>query len=170
MYGLFQPQPDGRKVNGRYAAVAADLKARMKRKGNERLQLPYLLATVLSRKGDLPTQLRAAYRRGDKAALRKYSKVVIPRTVEDIKALNAYHRDLWHGNNKPFGWEILERRYGGLLGVFDNLQQRLGAWLAGEVQRLEEFEADRVKLWNMPYTDIPTTGALRMQGTGHIYH
>jgi len=170
MYGLVQAQLDGKKVNGHFAAVAADLKARMKRKGNERLQLPYLLATVLSRKGDLPSQLRSAYLRGGKAALRKFHKSVIPQVVRDIEALNEYHREVWHRNNKPFGWEILERRYGGLLGVFANLQQRLGAYLSGDLARLEEFEEKRVKVWDVPASKVPQCGALRLQGTGHIYH
>lgn len=170
VYGLFQPQLEGRKVNGHYAAVAADLKARLKNPRNERLRLPYLLAVVLARKGDLPGQLRAAYLKGDKAALKRYLKTVIPGIVKDILALNAYHREVWHRNNKPFGWEILERRYGGLLGVFANLQTRLGAYLTGKVDRLDEFEERRVKIWESPAANIPQCGALRLQGTGHIYH
>ena len=170
MYGLFQPQLEGRKVNGHFASVAADLKTRLKNKRNERLKLPYLLATVLSRKADLPSQLRAAYLKGDKAELKRYLKTVIPQIVKDVKALNDYHREVWHRNNKPFGWEILERRYGGLLGVFENLKRRLGAYLAGQVDRLEEFEEKLVKMWDCPASNLPQPCALRLQGTGHIYH
>ncbi|MEI6564355.1 MAG: family 20 glycosylhydrolase [bacterium] len=170
MYGLVQPQLDGRKVNGHFKDVAADLKARLKNKRNERLRLPYRLAIVLSRKADLPSQLRVAYRTGDKAALNRYLKTVIPQVIKDIKALNDTHRDVWLRNNKPFGWEILERRYGGLLGVFENLKLRLGAYVTGRVDRLEEFEEKRVKLWDAPASKIPQCGALRLQGTGYLYH
>lgn len=170
LYGLFQPQLEGRKLNGHFANVAADLKPRLRKPRNERLRLPYLLATVLSRKADLPSQLRAAYLKGDKAALKKYLKTEIPQIIKDIKTLNDYHREVWHRNNKPFGWEILERRYGGLLGVFENLKRRLGAYLAGEVDRLEELDEKRVKMWENSAAQLPQCGALRLQGNGHIYH
>jgi hypothetical protein len=77
---------------------------------------------------------------------------------------------VWLRNNKPFGWEILERRYGGLLGVFANLRQRLGAYLDGRVDRLEEFEEKRVKVWETPASHLPTVVALKVQGTGYSYH
>lgn len=170
MYGHLQPQLEGRKVNGYFGRVAADLKARLKHPRNERLRLPYLLATVLARKADLPTELRQAYLKGDKATLKRCLKTVIPVIVKDIEALNAYHRAVWHRNNKPFGWEILERRYGGLLGVFGNLRSRLAAYLAGRVDRLEEFEEKRAKIWDVPVSSFPCVGALRLHGTGHIYH
>lgn len=170
MYGLVQPQLEGRRVNHHYADVAADLKARLRKPCNERLRLPYLLATVLARKADLPSQLRVAYAKGDRVALKRYRKTVIPGIIKDIEALNGYHRAVWHRNNKPFGWEILERRYGGLLGVFVNLQQRLGAYLDGRVDRLEEFEEKRVKVWETPASHPPTVVALKVQGTGYSYH
>jgi len=170
LQGLWQPQLDGNKLNGHYAAVAADLKARLKSKGNARLKFPYLLAKVLSLKGDLPTQLLDAYRKGDKKELRRLVEEVVPVVVRDVKALNVHHRALWHQNNKPFGWEILERRYGGLLGVFENLKSRVKAYLDGEVERLEELEEERVKIHDRPAKQLPSSGALRLQSNGHIYH
>ena len=48
--------------------------------------------------------------------------------------------------NKPFGWEVYDIRYGGLLARFDTVKERLGAYLAGETDRLEELEERRLRL------------------------
>ncbi|MDD5705418.1 MAG: beta-N-acetylhexosaminidase [Kiritimatiellae bacterium] len=171
LYGLWQPQLDGHRLGSHYAAVAADLRARIKKgKANARLRHPCLLAEVLALKADLPTLLLEAYRRGDRAAMRKLLEATVPAAVKAVKAMNANHRELWHRNHKPFGWEILERRYGGLLGVFENLRRRLQDYLDGKLERLEELEEPRTKIADSPATHLPGCGALRLQSNGHIYH
>src|SRR5690625_4560204 len=59
-------------------------------------------------------------------------------------SLREKHRTLWFSMNKPFGWEVLEIRYGGLITRMDTVQYRLKQWLNGEVDRIEELEEERL--------------------------
>jgi hypothetical protein len=48
--------------------------------------------------------------------------------------------------NKPFGWEVHDIRYGGLKARFETVQERINAYLAGELDRMEELEEARLRL------------------------
>ena len=59
--------------------------------------------------------------------------------------MRSEHRKLWHQTYKPFGWEVLDIRYGGMLSRLDTVIWRLEEYLAGniaEIPELEEGEAD----------------------------
>jgi hypothetical protein len=66
--------------------------------------------------------------------------------AERIKALHESHRAAWMQYNKPFGFEVHDIRYGGLLARFETAKQRLRAYLAGEITHIEELEQDRLRL------------------------
>ena len=44
-----------------------------------------------------------------------------------VTRLNQLHRKIWNDHFKPFGWEILERRYAGLLARLGYLDELLSS-------------------------------------------
>lgn len=162
LLGLAQPLLQGTRLNGFYKKLAASLEKTSKKKRNRRLRLPYYLAAVLADKADLPTLLLEAYRANDRKKLEKIADR-LPKLIQKIKRLNEYHRKLWLKNHKAFGWEVLERRYGGLIGVMENLRFRLGAYLDGDIDTIEELEVERIA--------IPCGGSSwRVMSAGQYFH
>ena len=45
---------------------------------------------------------------------------------------------------KPFGWEVLDIRYGGLLQRFKTSQQTIEQYVAHEISCIEELEEERL--------------------------
>ncbi|GAA6049094.1 hypothetical protein JCM3770_003883 [Rhodotorula araucariae] len=113
---------------------------------NTRLRLPFLLASVLSLKCHLRERLVGAYRSGDREELEALSGrgtlSRMSRLRALVKELHALHRDNWMSMYKPFGWEVLDLRYGGLLARLETMHDRLAAYLDGSVKRIEELEVE----------------------------
>ncbi|MEV4395872.1 family 20 glycosylhydrolase [Nonomuraea sp. NPDC049607] len=93
---------------GHYDDLAARLReAARVRPGDVRLAFPALLAEVLAAKVRLHT--------GDDADLSALT--------DGVRRLRELHRRVWCGDNKPFGWDVIDRRYGGLLARLDHLAE-----------------------------------------------
>lgn len=101
------------------------------------------LSDLLEKKADFGVRLKKAYDRGDKetlAAMAKECDVMI----EKIKALQKAHKASWMEYNKPFGWEVHDIRYGGMLMRFDTAKERILDYLNGTIPAIEELEAERL--------------------------
>ncbi|KAK4050267.1 hypothetical protein OIV83_003588 [Microbotryomycetes sp. JL201] len=116
---------------------------------NNRLQLPYLLARILSLKCHLRDRLAHAYKSNDRTELEALAGQAetsrLSRLRKLVKELHSLHRNNWMTMYKPFGWEVLDLRYGGLQARLETMHQRLVAYLDGEsnVDRLEELEVEQ---------------------------
>ena len=101
------------------------------------------LAILLRQKADYGLRLKAAYDAGDKAALAELraESREIAALLEDARKA---HRDSWFFYNKPYGWEVHDLRYGALIARFDTVEERLRAYLNGEVESLDELAAERL--------------------------
>ncbi len=101
------------------------------------------LSDLLENKADFGVRLKKAYDRGDKetlAAMAQECDVI----TEKIKALQKAHKASWMKYNKPFGWEVHDIRYGGMVMRFDTTKERILDYLEGTLQNIEELEADRL--------------------------
>jgi hypothetical protein len=92
---------------------------------NARLEFPYLVAKSLAVKCALHRDLRPAYQRRDLAKLGEILNTDIPKLKQLLETTHKAHFHLWHTLYKPFGWEVLDRRYGGLLARLVTLVERL---------------------------------------------
>ncbi|GAA6062888.1 hypothetical protein JCM10212_002110 [Sporobolomyces blumeae] len=116
---------------------------------NKRLQLPYLLASVLSLKCHLRERLVNAYKTDDRVELEalggKTANSRMNRLRGLVKQLHNLHRSNWFDLYKPFGWEVLDLRYGGLITRLETMHERIVAFLDPDddsVQALEELEVE----------------------------
>ncbi len=126
-HGARMGQAAGR--NGEYAPV---------------FELYERLCTVLAIKSELGLRLTDAYRRRDREALRGLAERDLPEAARRVRELRDVHRRRWHAIYKPFGWEVLDGRYGLVLGGLDTAIWRVREYLEGRVERLEELEAERL--------------------------
>lgn len=114
---------------------------------NKRLVLPGLLARILSLKCHLRERLAQAYATGDTEELVALAgpdpSSRLYRLRQLVSEMHDLHRENWFELYKPFGWEVLDLRYGGLEARLETLHKRLVAFLDpadDKVTRVEELE------------------------------
>lgn len=139
---IYDPLVDAETFPGHYRRLASDLEARAEEKGSERLGFPAKIARVLELKVTLRRELAAAYAAGDRERLTTFAREGIPLLRERVDALWREHRSLWFKTYKPFGWEVIEGRYGRLRTRLETLQDRLENFLEGRIDRLPELEVE----------------------------
>ena len=61
------------------------------------------------------------------------------------EALRRAHREAWLYYNKPFGFEIVDARYGAITARIDTAAYRIESYLNGDVDALEELCEERLK-------------------------
>ncbi|MBE3576187.1 MAG: family 20 glycosylhydrolase [Limnochordales bacterium] len=116
-----------------------------------RLLFPAHLAHALALKSELRRRLAEAYSRGDRAALRQMLATDIPALRAAVEDLWHIHREIWMSTYKPFGWEVVEGRYGGLLARLATLADVLEAYLDGELEEIPELAVKLEKpMWSAP--------------------
>jgi len=92
---------------------------------NHRLAHPARLARCLALKAQLHETLRPAYHRQDRTALAAIFHELLPALQVALRHLHESHRALWEELYRPFGWDVLDRRYGGLRARLESLADRL---------------------------------------------
>jgi hypothetical protein len=99
------------------------------------------LCSFLAVKADLGIKTRAAYRSGDKAAIKA---IVKDYNLALTRLKTFYHSfyNVWHTENKPFGWEVQDIRLGGLERRIKTCKSVLERYLAGELSHIDELDAD----------------------------
>lgn len=90
----------------------------------------------------LHAQLRQRYKAGDRAWLKEFAEVSIPRMIEDFTALESIHRAVWHADYKTQGFERLQYRYFGAIGRLKYTAEVIEAYLAGETEKIPELEPE----------------------------
>lgn len=103
------------------------------------------LSELLENKADFGVRLKAAYDVGDRDTLTAMC-AECDTVTEKLQALKTAHRTAWMAYNKPFGFEVHDIRYGGLIARFETVKLRLAAYLAGELDRIEELEQERLRI------------------------
>lgn len=98
------------------------------------------LCRVLEQKCALGRQLRQAYQAGDRAALQALQLEALPALRSSLRQFLALFHRQWLQENRAFGLDVIDLRVGGLLQRLDTAAERLGAYLGGAAQRLEELE------------------------------
>ena len=102
------------------------------------------LISVLELKSDFGVRLKRAYDAGDRQTLKDMADEC-QEIIKRLEDLRLCHREVWLLYNKPFGWEILDARYGILKTRFSTAKDRIEAYLTGEISSIEELEMER--LW-----------------------
>lgn len=94
------------------------------------LDFPRLLARVLALKARLHLRLRPAVLARDLPAVHELRHDCLPALREALAGLHALHHRRWHAHFRPQGWEVPDRRHGGLRARLDTLASLLDDFLA----------------------------------------
>ncbi|MCQ2427094.1 MAG: beta-N-acetylhexosaminidase [Clostridia bacterium] len=143
--GLFDKHMDD-DVSAQYASFAKSLLAHAsdKRWGYIYNSLG-TLCDLLAVKADLGVRITAAYKAGDKTALRELATSVIPACIAKLDVFTAAFRKQWYTENKHFGFGNEEIRLGGLKGRLESAKMRIEEYISGETDVIEEL--DEPRLW-----------------------
>ena len=122
------------------------------------------LCQALELKADLGLRTRKAYREKNTQELNR----IIEDYEETAKRVLAFRDSMytvWMKENKPFGWEIQEIRFGGLYARILNCRERLLKYVQGGEQNIPELELDILPYGEMGlqyniYRDLVTVSQL----------
>ncbi len=138
-----------------YADIANKLEIAMDKTGlNQRLAYPAAIARALSLKVNLRRNLHNAYITGDKNSLRILLNTDVAETCKAVDLLWRCHRDVWMNTYSPFGWEVIELRYGGIRTRLATMTERLEAYLCGKLTTIPELEVELLKIWDAPLENV----------------
>ncbi len=108
----------------------------------------HALAVVLKTKAQIGKRLKAAYDTGKRGALAPFANEILPGLKADLERLRIANMEYFFEEYKPIGWEIMDIRYGGSIMRADTAIRRVGDYVSGRLDRLDELEEER-----LPYLD-----------------
>ena len=147
-----------------YADAAEKLDAALRRSKNS--PFAYVLAEqnnlcrLLVLKAKFGDALRTAYKDGDREALRLLAEEDIPQIVNRIDSFYAAIKDQWSRENKPFGFEVLTVRFGGLRQRMLDTKERIQDYLDGKERAIPELAENYLPQALLPEDDIHTADYL----------
>ncbi len=106
------------------------------------------LSRALSLKADIGVRIIDAYKRGDRDALKSISEDDLPELLKRINATRVAHRQQWFKTNKPFGWEVIDIRYGGVCARVESTTWRLTEYIEGRIDSIPELEEERLPFYD----------------------
>ncbi len=156
LLGFLDPQVDDLAgLSAHYAALAETLlRGAASTGGDRRLLFPASLAKTLAAKCVLRRHVWDAYRAGNRQRLRELLASEFPLIQQATDELWRQHRQLWLNLYKPFGLEVLEKRYGALRTRLESFVMRLQDYLDGRVSALPELETKLEKIYSEDYRQL----------------
>jgi hexosaminidase len=146
LIGLFDKNAEGLNLNSYYSELGKELAS--DRKNNPLwdfvFEVPEKLCSVLSIKSEIGITLKNLYGKGDKEGMAEIAAKVLPGLYERVNELRKAHRKQWLSTYKPFGWEVLDIRYGGVLARIDSSIERITDYIEGRIDKIEELEQERL--------------------------
>ena len=144
LLGMFAAHMADRPMTAHYRALTTQLRAQARRaapRNRVLFQFAAALRACLAYKADLRTRARHAYltrnRRQLLALVHDTGK-----TISAMQRLWRAHRAAWLDEQKPFGLEVLDLRYGGQLSRLHILRDQLRDQLSGSSSKIDEFEVE----------------------------
>ena len=100
------------------------------------------LNAILSSKVDVGRRIREAYKVGDKVSLQQIAREELPKLRSAIETFHKLFSRQWLRENKVFGLDTVDIRMGGLLQRIKRAESRIEAYLAGQIDLIEELEVE----------------------------
>ncbi len=98
-----------------------------------------ITSEILYHKYELGVKTRKAYQNGDKEALLTLAKEEYAAIEKLIPKLLLAAREQWYIENKPYGFDIIERRIGGLLTRTSSCKSRILDYVNGRIDIIPEL-------------------------------
>lgn len=144
LVGLMDKDLEINPMSAHYKKLSALPSKYDNKRWNEDYEYFGLLCDYLALKCEISEKLVPAYKSGDRETLAEISEVMLPALSEKIKKVRDAYRKIWYNVYKPFGFEVLDVRFGGVSNRIDTAIMRLSQYLNGEVDIIEELEEVRL--------------------------
>src|SRR5699024_2905493 len=146
LLGLFDKHIEGLDLDSYYEALA--MKFNNDRDSDTSLDyifdVPEKLSNVLALKAGIGVKLKEAYDLRDQTKLESIANNIIPEIIDRVQELREAHRTQWLTINKPFGWEVIDIRYGGLVNRLDTAMKRINDFINNKIDVIDELEQERL--------------------------
>lgn len=152
--GIFDGQIQNLSMNHYYEELEQELKTArvayalqsMEAKRNEItetvLDMYEVLAKLLSQKAELGLQIRRAYEKKDKDALRRLAEQTIPECMALTDEYRELREEVWMLESRIFGFEVLDIRLNGLKGRLKSAARRISLYVENHLDSLPELEEE----------------------------
>ncbi|GAB6988146.1 hypothetical protein [Paenibacillus pini] len=145
LIGLYDANIAGIPLENHYRKLAESLEGSVERNLHYQSMFEWYreLAQILSQKCTLGLRLKAAYDQNQRSNLEQL-KEDLQSLIPQMDKLRRLHQKLWFEDFKPFGWEVIDMRYGSILVRLQSTVERLEDYLEGKVMLLPELEVERL--------------------------
>ncbi len=78
---------------------------------------------------------------------RERAKKIVDIARENVRVLRALREaweSLWFSTNKPFGFEVIDLRMGGIIARFQSAEKRINAFANGEIDDIPELSCEKL--------------------------
>ena len=146
--GIFDGQIQGHGLDRYYRELAQEfhnLNQKKSIKGVTEKMFHYYetLAQLLEKKSMLGVELRGAYKEKNKEELQKLAEQM--KVCEHLALqLKEQREEIWFQECRPFGFEVLDIRMGGVATRLASGRKRIQEYLQGNTEKLEELEEPMV--------------------------
>lgn len=96
-------------------------------------------------KARLHQTLIPRYKAGDKAWLREFAEVTLPQMQKDFQTLFDLHDELWHQDQKTYGFERCANWYAAAISRIGYTAKQIRRYLAGEITEIEALEQEPLR-------------------------
>lgn len=145
MLGLFDRHFQGMNLSQHYSKLANSFKEYADAKNPwSYLFVPIArLCEVLAVKADMGIELKSAYDLGNINAIKAILQQ-LDLALQNMFLMKDEYRKLWLRDFKPFGFEVMDIRLGGVIARLEYAKARLQDYIEGKVDRLPELEENRL--------------------------
>jgi hexosaminidase len=147
--GLFEKHTEIGTYNSFYHEIAmqAEEAAARNREWAYIFKTSAALSHVLEIKCDIGLRLREAYHKKDNEKLRSLSENELAELLSRIETMHEVFREQWDRENKVFGFDVQDIRFGALKERVKSAKKRIDSYLSNEIERIEEFEVEPLDFW-----------------------
>ena len=117
------------------------------------------LSHALSLKCRWHADAAQAVRSGDKEKAANLAED-LPATIEAVEALRHVWRKLWESTNKPYGFEVIDFRMGGICARLNTAAERMSAFARGEIDDIPELSSETLIFKRRPDNSVSCTNIM----------
>lgn len=104
----------------------------------------YVLNEICEIKSNLIINIQTEYNKGNKIYFKNLANVVLPDLKEKYAKLKSLHKKLWYSTYKPFGFEVLSIRYGGIVSRIDDIIETISDYVDGIIPSIAELDEEKL--------------------------
>lgn len=146
LMGLYEPALLKKPMSEHYAIAAETFSGEHDGRWAYLYEHAHAIMEYLRIKTYIAERLATAYKAGDKETLSEMARVHLPALIEKCDVMHRSHKAAWMRNNKAFGWQNMDVKYGGMKARCETAIEMIEGYLDGRLAEIEELVPERLPL------------------------